>query len=128
MEKPKSFHIMVTDRNHKDCDLIISELEKEDYTVTCVRNGMEAYNTVLSPTSLDAIILDPKLLYPYGHSLFGKILQHNPSVQIIVHTDEDLINKLKTGNNIHIIGRNTSNINYLKDKLRSYLRSQKGLC
>lgn len=128
MDNPKSCNIMVTDRNHKDCDLMISELEKEGYTVTCIRNGIEAFNAVISPTSLDAIILDPELLYPYGHSLLEKILQHNSSAQLIIHTDEDLMNELKTGNNIHVIGRNTSNINHLKNKLRSYLRSKKGVC
>lgn len=119
MQLPQTFHIMVTDINHHIRDLLKRELEKEGYTVFCVKSGIDAYRSLCDSRMIDLIILDPELLYPYGHSLFADVLSNNPSLQIIIHTYHEFTNGLKTGNNIHIVEKNATSINPLKEKIRA---------
>ena len=119
MQGSQPFHIMVTDTNHHVRDLLKRELEKEGYAVFCVRNGLDAYHSLCQSTLVDLIILDPELLYPYGHSLFSDILNNNPQLQIIVHAYPDFISGLKAGNNVHLVEKSATSIHSLKKIIRS---------
>jgi len=110
---------MVTDTNHHVRDLLKRELEKEGYSVFCVRSGIEAYHSICDSVMVDLVILDPELLYPYGHSLFASVLENNPSLQIIVHTYKDFISGLETADNVHLVEKTASSIGPLKEKIRA---------
>ncbi len=119
MPTPPKFHIMVTDTNHHIRDLLKRELEKEGYSVFCVRSGIDAYRSICDSTMVDLVILDPEMLYPYGHSLFADVLENHPSLQIIIHSYHEFTSGLKTGSNIHIVEKNATSINPLKEKIRA---------
>ncbi len=119
MQKSQSFHIMVTDTNHHVRDLLKRELEKEGYSVFCVRSGIEAYHSICDSVMVDLVILDPELLYPYGHSLFASVLENNPSLQIIVHTYKDFISGMETADNVHLVEKTATSIGPLKEKIRA---------
>ena len=119
MQGSQPFHIMVTDTNHHVRDLLKRELEKEGYVVFCVGNGLDAYHTLCRSTPVDLMILDPELLYPYGHSLFSDVLANNPALQIIVHAYPDFICDLKPGNNVHFVEKNATSIHSLKKIIRT---------
>lgn len=110
---------MVTDINHNVRDLLKRELEKEGYSVFCVKSGIDAYHSLCDSGMVDLIILDPELLYPYGHSLFADVLDNNPSLQIIIHAYHDFISGLKAGGNVHIVEKNATSIHSLKEKIRT---------
>jgi len=110
---------MVTDINPHVRNLLKRELKKEGYSVFCVKSGMDAYHSICDSTMMDLIILDPELLYPYGNSLFADVLTNNSSLQIIIHTYHEFTKGLKTGKNIHIIEKNATSINPLKEKIRT---------
>jgi DNA-binding response OmpR family regulator len=110
---------MVTDINHNVRDLLKRELEKEGYSVFCVKSGIDAYHSICDSGMVDLIILDPELLYPYGHSLFADVLDNNPSLQIIIHAYHDFISGLQAGGNVHIVEKNAASIHSLKEKIRA---------
>ncbi len=128
MNKSNSFRIMLTDRDHHFRDLLKRELEKEGYEVSSINCGIEAFNTIRDSTYFDVVILDPELIYPYGHSLFWETLQQNSSTQIIIHTCDKYSNKWKTGNNAHIVKKDLLNIGPLKNKIRNCLKEKVGNC
>ena len=117
MQTTRSFHIMVTDTNPHVRDLLKRELEKDGYSVCCVRTGTEAYQSISNSAMVDLVILDPELLYPYGYSLFANVLDNNPSVQIIIHTYQEFTSGLKIGTNIHIVEKNATSVASLKEKI-----------
>ena len=119
MRTPQKFHIMVTDINHHIRDLLKRELEKEGYSVFCVRSGIEAYHSICDATTVDLVILDPELLYPYGQSLFANVLHNYPALQIIIHTYHEFTRGLKTGSNVHIVEKNATSINPLIETIRA---------
>jgi DNA-binding response OmpR family regulator len=110
---------MVTDVNHNVRDLLKRELEKDGYSVFCVKSGIDAYHSICASKMVDLVILDPELLFPYGHSLFADVVDNNPSLQIIIHTYHEFTNGLKTGTNVHIVEKNATSINSLKEKIRA---------
>ena len=110
---------MVTDTNHHVRDLLKRELEKDGYSVFCVRSGIDAYHSICDSGMVDLVILDPELLYPYGHSLFADVLDNNPSLQIIIHTYHEFTSGLKTGTNVHIVEKNATSVRTLKEKIRA---------
>ncbi len=110
---------MVTDINPRVRDLLKRELEKEGYSVFCVKNGIDACRSICDSAMIDLIILDPELLYPYGNCPFADVLDNNPSLQIILHTYHEFTRGLKTGKHIHIIEKNATSINPLKEKIRA---------
>jgi len=119
MRTTQPFCIMVTDTNHHVRDLLKRELEKDGYSVFCVKSGINAYQSICDSAMVDLVILDPELLYPYGHSLFANVLDNNPSLQIIIHTYHEFTRGLKTDTNVHIVEKNATSINSLKEKIRS---------
>jgi DNA-binding NtrC family response regulator len=119
MRAAHPFHILVTDINHNVRNLLKRELEKEGYSVRCVGKGIDAYHSICDAVQVDLVILDPELLYPYGHSLFTAILEKNPSLQIIIHSYHEFTNGLKPRANVHIIEKNATSINSLKEKIRT---------
>lgn len=112
---------MVTDINPRVRDLLKRELEKDGYAVSCVRSGINAYHAICNSTMVDLIILDPEVVSPYGNCLFTEILGHNPSLQIILHTYHEYTRDLKTSSNVHIVEKNATSINPLKEKIRACL-------
>lgn len=118
MRTRQQFHIMVTDINHNVRDLLKRELEKEGYSVFSVKSGIDAYHLICDSAMVDLVILDPELLYPYGHSLFTDVLENNPSLQIIIHAYHDFIGGLKAGGNVHVVLKNAASIHSLKEKIR----------
>ena len=121
MQPPQPFHIMVTDINFRVRDLLKRELEKEGYHVSCIRGGIDVYHSICNSAAVDLIILDPELLHPYGHSIFTDILKNNPALQIILHTYHEFTRDVTTSRNIHIVEKNATSINPLKDKIRACL-------
>ena len=119
MRIPQSFHIMVTDINPHVRNLLKRELKREGYSVFCVGSGIDAYHSICDSAMIDLIILDPELLYPYGNSLFRDVLDHNPSLQIIIHTYQEFTKGLKTSTNVHIVEKNATSINPLKERIRA---------
>jgi DNA-binding NtrC family response regulator len=111
---------MITDINHHVRDLLKRELEKEGYSVFCVKSGIDAYHTIRDSAMIDVVILDPELLYPYGHALFTEVLENHPSLQIIVHTYHEFTRGLKTSTNIHIVEKNATSIPALKEKIHVF--------
>ncbi|MCP3931925.1 MAG: response regulator [Bacteroidetes bacterium] len=126
MNKSNSFRIMLTDRDHHFRDLLKRELEKEGYEVSSVNCGIEAFNTIRDSTYFDVVILDPELLYPYGHPLFWEILRQNSTTHKIIYTYEDFSNGLSTGENIHFVRKDISNIGPLKDTIRTCSKFKEG--
>jgi hypothetical protein len=114
MQGAQPFHIMVSDTNHHVRDLLKRELEKEGYAVFSVGNGLDVYHTLCRSTLVDLVILDPELLYPFGHSLFFDVLDNNPTLQIIIHTYPDFISGLKPGGNVHLVEKSATSIPLLK--------------
>ena len=119
MQGSQPFHIMISDTNHHVRDLLKRELEKEGYAVFCVGNGLDAYHTLCRSTLVDLMILDPELLYPYGHSLVFDVLDNNPTLQIIVHAYPDFISGLKSGGNVHLVEKSATSIPLLKKIIRA---------
>ncbi|MFT5701785.1 MAG: DNA-binding NtrC family response regulator [Desulforhopalus sp.] len=115
MYKKSTCRIVVTDTNHHVRDFIRRELEKEGYTVTCVSNPIEAYNSICDTTSLDIIILDPDLISPYGQSFLTQFLERTPSTHIIIHTFDKYIYIPKTDDKIHIVEKTATSIDPLKE-------------
>ena len=121
MQTQKPFHIMVTDVNHHVRDYLKRELEKEAYNVSCANSGIEAYKALCSSsTVLDWIILDPELLSPDEHSLLKKLVNQNSSVQIIIHTYDDVMTRQIVGNNVHFVLKGASSIKSIKEKIRLF--------
>ena len=110
---------MVTDINPHVRDLLKRELKKEGYSVCCVKSGIDAYHSICESQMIDLIILDPELLYPYGNSLFADVLANNPSLQIIIHTYHEFTKGLKIGKNVHIVEKNATSINPLKERIHA---------
>lgn len=121
MRTKQPFHIMVTDINSRVRDLLKRELEQDGYSVSCIRSGIDVYRSICDSVTVDLIILDPELLYPYGNSFLTDILDHNPPLQIILHTYYEYTRDLKTSSNVHIIEKNATSINPLKEKIRTCL-------
>lgn len=116
MSTPKPFHITVTDVNHHVRDYLKRELEKEAYEVSCANSTMEAYKALCSTSALlDWLILDPELLSPYEQSIFKKLVEQNPSVQVIIHTYDDFMSRQITGNNVHFVLKGASSIKSIKE-------------
>jgi DNA-binding response OmpR family regulator len=126
MRTPQPFHIMVTDINHHVRDLLKRELEKDGYSVCCVKSGIDAYHSICDSAMIDVVILDPELLYPYGYSLLVEVLENNPALQIIIHTYHEFTRGLKTGTNIHIVEKNATSIHSLKETIRACLIQKAG--
>lgn len=58
MQETKSSHILVTDLNHYLCDILVRELENEEYLVSCIRNGIEICSAIRNDLFLDVVMLD----------------------------------------------------------------------
>ena len=123
---PESFSIMVTDINHHVRDLLRRELERDGYAVSCVRSGIEAYRCICRPESVDLIILDPELLYPYGQALLGDALKQEAALPIILHTYDEFIAGLQMGSNVHFVEKSATSISQLKKTIRALCSAKAG--
>lgn len=121
MAAPTSFNIMVTDINHHVRDLLKRELEKEGHTVVTVGNSLEAFHHICDSSTIDLLILDPELLYPYGHSLFSYLLDNNPSLHIIIHAYGEFSSGLRLGGKVHFVEKAADSINVLRQAIRDLL-------
>jgi len=114
MTAPNRFNIMVTDINHHVRDLLKRELEREGHSVVTVGNSLEAFHRICDSTAIDLLILDPELLYPYGHSLFSCLLDNNPSLRIIIHAYGEFCSGLRLGGKVHFVEKAADSINILR--------------
>jgi DNA-binding NtrC family response regulator len=114
-----SMHIMVTDINHHVRNLLKRELEKEGHSVVTVGNSIEAFHRICDSTAVDLLILDPELLYPYGHALFTCVVDSNPSLQIIVHAYGEFSSGMRLGGKIHFVQKDGDSINALRRTIRN---------
>ena len=114
-----SLHIMVTDINHHVRDLLKRELEKEGHAVVTVGNSIEAFHRICDSTAVDLLILDPELLYPYGHSLFACLTDNNPKLKIIVHAYSEFTSGFCSSGNVHFVEKSADSINTLRATIRA---------
>jgi DNA-binding NtrC family response regulator len=119
MTDHSSMHIMVTDINHHVRDLLKRELEKEGHSVITVGNSIEAFHRICDSTAVDLLILDPELLYPYGHSLFSCLLENNPSLRIIIHAYGEFFSGMRLGGKIHFVEKAGDSISALRHTIRN---------
>ncbi len=112
-------HIMVTDTNHHVRDLLKRELEKEGHAVVTVGNSIEAFHRICDSTAVDLLILDPELLYPYGHGLFACLTDNNPNLKIIVHAYSEFTSAFCSGGNVHFVEKSADSINALRATIRA---------
>jgi DNA-binding NtrC family response regulator len=117
--RQSSMHIMVTDINHHVRDLLKRELEKEGHSVVTVGNSIEAFHRISDSAAVDLLILDPELLYPYGHTLFTCVLDNNPSLQIIIHAYGEFSSGVRLGGQIHFVEKAADSINALRRTIRN---------
>jgi DNA-binding NtrC family response regulator len=110
---------MVTDINQHIRNLLKRELEKEGFAVTCVRNGLDAYQKIRDTATLDLVILDPELLYPYGYTLLASILDHDPKLPIIVHTYDEFLRGLTHRDHVHFVEKSASSIGPLLAQIKT---------
>jgi len=119
MSATTSLHIMVTDINHHVRDLLKRELEREGHAVVTVGNSLEAFHRICDSTVVDLLILDPELLYPYGHSLFSSLLDNNPSLHIIIHAYGEFVNGVRLGDKVHFVEKAADSITPLLATIRA---------
>lgn len=119
MTSQSPMHIMVTDINHHIRDLLKRELEKEGHSVITVGNSIEAFHRICDSTAVDLLILDPELLYPYGHSLFTCVLDNNPSLQIIIHAYGEFSSAMRLDGKIHFVEKAGDSISALHRTIRN---------
>lgn len=112
-------HIIVTDINHHVRDLLKRELEKEGHSVVTVGNSIEAFHRICDSAAVDLLILDPELLYPYGHTLLTCVLDNNPSLQIIIHAHGEFSSGVRLCGQIHFVEKAADSINALHRTIRN---------
>ena len=110
---------MVTDINHHVRDLLKRELEREGHSVVTVGNSIEAFHRICDSTTIDLLILDPELLYPYGHSLFSYLLDNNPSLHIIIHAYGEFSSGVRLGGKVHFVEKAADSINALRKTIHN---------
>ncbi|MGW8193954.1 MAG: hypothetical protein ACWGOX_06775 [Desulforhopalus sp.] len=116
MNKKSLFHILVTDINHYVCELLQRELELEGYSVHSVKSAAAARQFILSSATLDLIILDPQLFYPYDRSFVAEISQYRDhSIHIIIHAYDDLLCCMAKEPGIYLVEKNAQSADSLKE-------------
>ena len=124
MSSNNTLKILVTDVNRYIRMLIERELTQEGYDVLCANNGIDAYRRLCEDRSIDLVILDPELFYPYGRTIFTSTLEKHVSTKIILHTYPDMLESTDYHQDITVIEKNAESIYPLKEHVRKISRSR----
>ena len=124
MKKNKAFSIIITDLNHNIRDLLYRELADERFNVSCISTGPEVYKCIMEPKNTDVIILDPEMLYPYGHHLLNNVFRQDNGPIIILHTYQHTDEKLEANPKLVCIEKDEGSIAAIVEKMKQLRNRQ----
>ena len=120
MKKDKAFSIIITDLNHNIRDLLYRELTDERFNVSCISTGPEVYKLIMKPENTDVIILDPEMLYPYGHHLLENVFRQENGPMIILHTYQKTDEKPQTNPKLVYVEKDECSVDTIVEKLKQW--------